>query len=114
VGAFKHASPIVGGLGLVQAVLIYAGQRFKARLGWQTSCNPNNEIYNADGERVQGKKGCGRRYGERAYKKRNGEKVLAIPTLPNGQLAERFQCAGENCGAYLRAFGNLSNFRPVE
>jgi len=110
VGAFKHAAPIVGGLGLVQAVLLYAGQRFRARLGWQTNCNPANDVYNADGEQVPGQKGCGRRYAERAYKKRNGEKVIAIPAGEDGKFSERFECI---CGAHLRAFGNLNNFRPV-
>jgi hypothetical protein len=109
-GAFKHSAPIVGGLGLVQAVLLYAGQRFKSYFGWSTRCNPANDIYGADSQIVTGKKGCGRRYGERAYTKKNGEKVLEIPKV-DGKFVERFECV---CGAHLRAFGNLNNFRSVE
>lgn len=108
-GAFEHKAPIVGALGLAQAVLLYAGKDFRAYYGWQTNCNAANDIYGDDGQQIPGKKGCGRRYGERAFKTKAGNQTLAIPVV-DGKLSERFECV---CGASLRAFGNLNNFRPV-
>ena len=96
--------------------LIAKGQekaRFFASVEWSWHCNPKSAAFFQQGDSLvettdtTGAKvvGCDRRY----YQARPGgqggvEKV-------NGVYPLRIQC---ECGASVRAFANLRNFRPVE
>ena len=102
----------------LDALVRSAGVEFDAEVEWSASCNPKSSIYGEDGQKDDSKKGCGQSYKQRAfeYKKgpKAGTKVFAIPTDHQGKYAERFQCATEGCGAILRCFGNLRNFRQAK
>lgn len=91
-----------------QAVLAHAGERFEGTVEVQYSCNPNKNIYIDDGTgqatEVEGKPGCGARY----Y-----QKDVADQKDEHGHYPERITCGGENCGASLRAFAQISVFAPA-
>jgi hypothetical protein len=106
--ALSYDGPATPGL-LAKALVGAAGKSFKAELQWAVYCNPNADIYGPDGK-IAGKKGCGARFAEKPYKRSDGVQVGQIPQNPDGTLAERFECS---CGAQLRVFGNLRNFRKV-
>lgn len=80
----------------------HGGKEFDADIEVQYSCNPNKDIYVDDGTGnttvVEEKKGCGARY----YQK-DVEGLKA-----DGKFPERITCSGENCGASLRGFSQLS------
>jgi len=109
VGGFGHTAPIPTAASLYQAVMSHAGSKFRARHGWTANCNSNANIYDENGEQISGKHGCGRRYADRGYKKRDGTEVFPIPQV-EGKFAERFSC---KCGAVLRAFSQFDNFRKA-
>lgn len=81
---------------------------FGADLEWSWSCNPNRDAYFDDGQGGQATalnaatganiQGCGARYYQGAVAKVDGAYPL------------RLQCA--TCGASVRAFANLTRFRP--
>lgn len=85
------------GMALVQ----HAGEEFDATIEFQWHCSAEREIYVDDGTgnttKVEGRMGCGSRY----YQK-------DVDRLPDGSYPERLTCIGENCGASLRAFAQLS------
>lgn len=100
------------------------GQLFDADVVYEANCNPKRDIY-IEGAVAQGVKGCGQGYGmrPRAYKDKNGaqQKILVIPKDGNKWLDE-FPCVGERlgvgnkveaCGAAIRVFPRLRNFRAA-
>ena len=91
------------------ALVAHAGESFVADYEWTGFCNPKNPYYDEQGE-VEGTAGCGANYATRAYTKKDGTVVNAIPK-EDGKFAERFQCAGENCPAIVRAFGQIRRIR---
>jgi hypothetical protein len=73
-----------------------AGKKFQAHVVWGTSCNKKRvrRVVDSAGQNVEdpeGKLGCGKYYRDAP--------------------AEEFQC---QCGASLRVFPELANYRPVE
>lgn len=81
-----------------------AGKRFVARVIWETNCSDKKVRYvtGPDGNSIldpEGKMGCKTFY-------KDGKTV--DPTT--GAIADRFTC---KCGAALRVFPELSNFRPA-
>lgn len=78
-----------------------AGKEFGADITYSFSCNVNRNIRVSDEAgklvEVEGQKGCGKKIYQRDVQKEEGE----YPTL--------IQCP--QCGAVLRAFANLENFR---
>lgn len=102
---FKDNQKITSKTALAAAINSHAGQFFKAKVEWSAKCNSNQTRYlqAEDGTSVEdasGTKGCGAKVYERS-----------IPRNPDGTYQERFACT--QCGAYLRAFGNVMRFRPV-
>ena len=84
-------------------------------------CNSNNDIRVNDGQGaaqvVEGQKGCGARYymgGTNGVKKEHADPNDAASPLV---YPERIECSGKDgvpCGAIVRAFAQLRNFRaPV-
>jgi hypothetical protein len=98
----------------------YGGREFGADLEWTTNCNEENQIYieevdqatgaitlvpGVDGATGQPVKGCGARYYMNHWPRdpQNGNRYRS-----------RLICGGKNgvpCGASLRPFGQLRNFR---
>ena len=81
-----------------------AGKEFVARVIWPAFCNKKKIRYivDAQGQNIEdpeGKFGCGENY-------RDGKTIDA-----QGVIAERFTC---KCGASLRVFAELAQFRAVE
>lgn len=96
-----------------------AGATFRADLEYSARCDPERDIFgeNAEGETevLKDVKGCGQRYGMRAYtNRRTGEKTKGVPRDGAGEWQERFECASPGCKAIISVFANLRNFQPVE
>lgn len=88
----------------VKALQQFAGLEFGADVEWSWSCNPKRSIYIDDGqggsvEHPDKQLGCGARYYQSDVK---GMKTEAGYPL-------RISCS--TCGAIVRAFPNLTNFR---
>lgn len=109
---------------LVTSLSKAGGQLFDSDVIWETSCNPKRDVY-AEGAVQVGTKGCGQGYGmrPRQYKDKNGaqQKVLVIPKA-EGKWLDTFPCQGqrlgangqpEACGAEIRVFPRLRNFRTA-
>jgi hypothetical protein len=94
------------GHALIQA----AERRFMAENTLTATCSPTRDIYK-DGTVLKGKKGCGQRYAVEGYSPKAGKPVIAIPRTDDGKVAVRFKCG---CGAELRAWGQLRNFRKLK
>lgn len=100
------------------AMIKHAGEEFTADLEYTWNCNPKRDIYVDDGEggysKVEGTKGCGAKYYQGGT---NGvQKQPVDPNDPASALVwpERIACSGKDgvaCGAVIRAFGRLRNFR---
>jgi len=92
---------------------IAPGREVEADWEWSSYCNPKKDIFDKEAGKVsEGNKGCGKRYYFDDLKQ----------FIKDGAYQERFTCTGEiaqpdgtkvACGAYLRAFGNLTRFRAV-
>ena len=86
------------------ALITYAGKEFGADITYSWSCNPEREIYAPDAEgklqKVDGVKGCGKKYYLRDVQK-----------TEEGVYPHEITCSGEGCGAVIRCFANLENFR---
>ena len=84
-----------------QALLGFAGKEFGADVSYSWGCSAAKDIYvkNAEGksEKVEGHKGCGAKY----YQK-------DVPKAADGTYAQEIGCS---CGAVIRCFANLENFR---
>jgi hypothetical protein len=101
---FKDAQKVTSKTGLATAVNSHAGQFFKAKVEWSAKCDASKTRFlqaedNTSVEDPSGAKGCGTKLYE-----------SKIPRNPDGSYPERFACP--QCGAYLRAFGNITRFRP--
>lgn len=93
--------------GYIEAMLPFSGREFGADLTYSFVCSPDRDIYvldaNGQQQKVEGRKGCaaaGSKTG-RYYQK-------DIKKGPDGKYPTQIQCA---CGAVLRTFANLENFR---
>ena len=83
----------------------HAGEKFKASVTWSAYCNPNKtaRFANAEGvaEEVESTTGCGENFYQQS-----------IPTDDDtGQFESQFSCSG--CGAVVRSFPKLRNYRSV-
>ena len=99
--------------------LIAASEReFTATVEWTWRCNPKKDIYVDDGQgstkQVEGQKGCGAKYYQGGAS--GVQKVYSDPNDASSALVwpERVECSGRDgvpCGASVRAFPQLRNFR---
>ncbi len=80
-----------------------SGKALTATQEFSWSCNDRKDIYVDNGaggtDQVEGKKGCGARYYQRDV-----EKV-------EGVFPVRITCSNPECGANIRAYGNLTGFK---
>jgi hypothetical protein len=98
-----------------------AGKEFTADLEFTWRCNPKRDIYVEDGQggtsKVDGQPGCGANYYQGdGIKAGTVGRVHANPDDPASALVypERVVCGGKDgipCGASVRAFPRLRNFR---
>lgn len=105
--AFKETTKPASNKAYAEAVMRHAGKEFGADIRWSWRCSKERNIRvevkdPATGQRtevkeIEGQKGCG----EAFYQE-------DVPKMPNGEFPLEIQC---QCGALLRAFGNLDNFR---
>lgn len=93
---------------LVAELMKFAGREFKAKLEWETNCNPNADAYFADDagnvatavdESGANYQGCGTKHFMSDW-----------PKDETGRYLDRKTCT---CGAALRPFGRLRQFKPV-
>lgn len=89
----------------------HGGAEFVADLSWSWSCNPERDVYVDNGaggfNKIEGQKGCGQRYYQRDIQKVTDESgTKAVFPL-------RITCGNPECGANIRAFAGLSNFRKA-
>jgi len=98
----------------IKALNAHAGEEFRADVEWGAFCNPAKDIFVSGSGRAEGKKGCGQRYGMRDYDRKDGTKVVQIPRHDDGTWAEEFDCGTPGCGATIRCFGQLTNFRAIK
>lgn len=90
------------------ALVQFGGKEFGGDIEWSWYCNDKKNIWAEDGQggtkEIEGHLGCGTRY----YMK----DVPKDPTT--GLYPERIICQGNNgqCGASVRAFDQISRFRP--
>lgn len=94
-----------------QEFMKHGGQEFTADVEWSWRCNKDRNIYVDNGQGGQQEVqqlGCGA-----AYYQKDIEKQPSDPNDPNSPKVYplRITCGGENCGASLRAFANLTRFR---
>lgn len=106
-----------------QAIAKHSLGKFRATIEWDAHCNPERKRFvfdEAQSKNVEDSMmGCGRRYGQRAYVKGDGTKVIQIPqgpeAQPDGSIIDRFKsdilC---ECGATVRCFPRLKKYRPYE
>lgn len=91
-----------GNRGYIQALQQHAGQEFGADLTYSWMCSEERDIRTRDEhgatQVVEGTKGCGAKYYQQDVDKQ-----------PDGSVPYEISCA--KCGALLRAFANLENFR---
>ena len=107
--ALKYTGPaLVYSEDYARALSQFGGQRFRADLVRDTTCSLTRDIFK-DGAVQRGVKGCGTRYELQPRKGNNGHEILGIPKDENGYV-ERFDC---KCGASLKAWARLRNFRSV-
>ena len=102
--------PAGGNPGQAAAFQQHAGTEFSAEITWSWFCNPKNNIYADNGQgglmEVPNQKGC-----DTSYYQKDVDKVHTDPNDANSPLVWplRVTCT---CGANLRAFANLQNFKP--
>ena len=86
----------------MQKVSAHAGQEFGADLRYSWRCSKDRDVRARDGQGqvqlIEGKKGCG----EAFYQE-------DVPKNADGSVPYEINCG--QCGALLRAFGNLDNLR---
>lgn len=102
------AKPAGGNVGYAQEFMKHGGEEFGAEVTWNWFCNDKKNIYVDDGTgrltEVQ-QAGCGT-----SYYQKDVDKVPSDPADPNSPkvFPLRITCS---CGANVRAFANLGNFR---
>lgn len=101
-----------------QALLPLSGKEFTADVEWNWYCNKKRPIYVDNGQggstKLEEQLGCDRRYYQGGTT--GVQKGHSDPNDPNSPLVwpERIICSGKDgipCGALVRAFPNLRNFR---
>lgn len=97
-------------------LLKHGGKRFIADAVVSGRCNPDRDIYKA-GEEKKGVKGCGTKFAmDGPFTIKNGpnagKTVYGIPRGEDGSWPEGVACP--KCGADVRLFVNLSNFRQAK
>jgi hypothetical protein len=100
-----------GNVGYIQEFQKHASEEFTADVTWSWFCNPKKHIYADNGQgglQEMQQLGCSTNYYERDLK---DAKVPVDPEHPTGPkvFPLRVTCGG--CGANLRAFANLGNYR---
>ncbi len=119
---FKVPKAPTTNVGYAQAMIQFAsGQEFTADLEFTWRCDEKREIYVEQGDgtttKIDGQKGCGARYYQGDGVRANTVgKVPSNPDEPNSPqiYPERILCNGKDgvpCGASIRAFPRLRNFR---
>lgn len=90
----------------------FGGREFGADWQYSWQCSENRDIYVPDGQggtqKVEGRKGCGWRYYMGDSQPNPTKKVGYIQRPAGGDVPTDIQC---QCGAQVRAFGNLDNIR---
>jgi hypothetical protein len=86
----------------------HAGGEFLADVVYRGFCNPKKDRY-VNGVKEAGA-GCGQEYSMRGYKKADGKLVKKVPQSDTGAWPSEFTCV---CGADVRAFAELENFKPA-
>lgn len=103
-----------------EALIRHSNGKFRARVQWQTNCNPKNNIYVWDADQnksveQEGTPGCDTKWANREFTNGKGVKTYQIPYKTDEGLthefANTFTC---HCGAYLRPFVEISNFQPYD
>lgn len=102
--AVNSTPEIVTNKSMAQALVDAAGRHFIAEHTLTANCSPVRDIYR-EGKVIVGKKGCGARYAVTKW-----GKTLPIPRNEDGTVATRFEC---QCGAELRAWGQLQGFKSA-
>lgn len=101
--------PAGGNPGYAAEFQKHANAEFSVEVTWNWFCNPKKDIYADNGQggltEVTGQKGCGA-----TYYQRDVEKVPSNPEDPNSAKVFPFRITC-TCGANVRAFANLQNFR---
>lgn len=108
--ALGHGEPVKGHKGQAEALISHGGETFAGDVSWSSFCSVDKDIYvqtDEGSKKQEGTKGCGRNYANEPYTTKDGRVTLGIPKSAEG-YADRFAC---HCGATLRAYANLSNFR---
>ncbi len=87
----------------------YQGKTFQADVEWNWNCQPNRPIYIDNGqggsvEHPEKQPGCGARYYQGGAK--------GVQKGPDGKYPLRITCATEGCHGIIRAFANLTAFKP--
>lgn len=100
--------PQGGNVGYAQEFMKHPSAEFTADVTWNWFCNPKKNIYVDNGQGGSAEveqKGC-----NTSYYEKNVDKVPVDPNDPNSrkEFPLRITC---QCGASVRAFANLSNFR---
>lgn len=116
--AFKDTGRPKTNAAYVQALAKHAGKEFTVDLEFTWSCNPKRDIYVDDGTgqstKVEGTMGCGARYYQGGAA--GIQKEHENPEDANSPMVYpvRITCGGKDgvpCGAIVRAFPRLRNFR---
>lgn len=88
----------------------HVGQEFTAEVTWNWFCNPKKSIYVDNGQggltEVSNQVGC-----DTTYYQRDVDKVLSNPEDPASPKVFPLRITCTQCGANVRAFANLQNFR---
>lgn len=96
----------------VRLVNTFGDREFGADWQFSWQCSEHRDVYHPDGQggsvKVEGTKGCGWRYYQGDGQPNPTKKTGYISKPAGGEYPVDLQC---QCGALLRAFGNLDNIR---
>lgn len=103
------SKPVGGNVGYAQEFMKHAGGEMTATVTWNWFCNPKKNIYVDNGQGAMTEmeqKGC-----KTSYYQKDVDKVHANPEDPTSPMVfpVRITC---QCGANVRAFANLEQFKP--
>lgn len=87
-----------------------AGRKFLADIEYKVVCSKKKDVWK-DGAQVPNRKGCGVIWITEDRKPKPGDKNVfgTIPVGEDGKFVTRFEC---QCGADLRIFPTLTQYRP--
>jgi hypothetical protein len=89
----------------VQRMQELASKEFSADIEFQWFCNPKRDLRVADGNGgvaiAEGRTGCGARYYQND-----------VPQEDDGTTPVRIECSNPECGGQIRAFPQLTRYRP--